>query len=306
MKMMSKANRRNISGILLLNKPGGCTSNHILQKVKWMFNAKKAGHTGSLDPLATGMLPICFGDATKFSHYLLNADKSYDVSAQLGIKTNTADSTGEIMASVDSFDITEADLLTALEQFKGTTKQIPSMYSALKHQGIPLYKYARAGIDIARDARDISIKSLQLNAYDGKIFDLSVRCSKGTYIRNLVEDIGEVLGVGAHVTRLHRTYTSGFETDRMYSFDELECMIPEELDTCILPMDRSVEHLSFIELQPCELAALMQGKVIPWSNSVADERIVRLYDQQKAFWGLGKLDVSGTLKVKRLVNTATV
>ena len=289
-----------IDGILLVNKPPILTSNAVLQQVKRLFRAKKAGHTGSLDPLATGMLPVCFGEATKFCQYLLDADKCYEVTGLLGIKTNTADAMGEIVAQVDDFDISEAQLRAVLSEFLGSIKQVPSMFSALKHQGTPLYKLARAGIEIERKARDVSIHQLQLNDFDGRQIKLTVTCSKGTYIRNLVEDIGERLGVGAHVTQLHRCFTAGFETEPMYTLDELTAKSEEDQLLCLLPMDRAVQYLPKITLNPTEVHVLRQGKVIGDYDAKGLTGCIRLYENDAQFIGLGELQADG-LKVKRLL-----
>ena len=290
-----------VNGLLLVNKPRDLTSNAVLQQVKRLFRAKKAGHTGSLDPLATGMLPLCFGDATKFSQYLLDADKCYEVTGLLGIKTNTADAMGDEIARVDHFTITEETLLTALEAFKGPIQQLPSMFSALKHRGKPLYKYAREGIDIERNSREVFIHSLQLNAFDGRAFKLTVHCSKGTYIRNLVEDIGERLGVYAHVTELHRTYTAGLADEPMYPLDTLQNMSLEHLHQCLLPVERAVEYLPRLLLDDDAVFALRQGKTVPATFVSDSAQGVRLYDKNNQFIGLGEWESSGILKVKRLI-----
>src|SRR3990167_2002520 len=206
MKPILKAEYGSVDGILLLNKPLGLTSNAALQQVKRYYHAEKAGHTGSLDPLATGMLPICFGEATKFSQYVLLSDKTYLATGLLGTKTSTGDAEGEIIASIDKVNVSEDALLAVLKGFQGETLQLPSMFSALKHQGIPLYRYARKGIVIEREPRPIQIHELQLVGYDGKQFVIKVSCTKGTYIRNLIEDIGEKLGTFAYVNQLHRLY----------------------------------------------------------------------------------------------------
>jgi tRNA pseudouridine55 synthase len=292
-----------IDGILLLNKHQGLTSNSALQKVKRLIGAKKAGHTGSLDPLATGMLPICFGEATKICQYLLDADKCYETTGLLGIKTNTADSTGEVIAQVEDFCISEEQLNAVLLQHSGQIKQLPSMFSALKHKGTPLYRFAREGIEIERQARDVMISQLQLDDFDGKHISLTVACSKGTYIRNLVEDIGEALGVGAHVTRLHRLYTSGFEGMSMYTLDELQEMsIPQILD-CLIPMDKAVDYLSKIILSEEEVSIIRQGKILVSKMEVGEEEdCVRLYNEQSQFIGLGARQINGDLKAKRLLS----
>jgi len=297
-----KAAESSLDGIFLLNKSEGMSSNSALQKAKRLFGAKKAGHTGSLDPLATGMLPLCFGEATKICHYLLHADKCYETTGLLGIKTNTADSTGEVIAQVDEFSISEIELETILSQFRGHIQQVPSMFSALKHNGRPLYRYAREGVEIARKARDVVISGLRLDAFDGNNFSLTVSCSKGTYIRNLVEDIGEILRVGAHVTRLHRLYTSGFESMPMYTLEELQVMSLQQKQDCIIPMDKAVDYLSQVVLLDEEVVALQQGRILfnKINNEVTD--CVRLYNERSQFIGLGERAINGDLKAKRLLS----
>ncbi|WP_242602048.1 tRNA pseudouridine(55) synthase TruB [Legionella yabuuchiae] len=298
---MSKANKNRVNGILLLNKPQGYTSNYVLQKVKHLYNAKKAGHTGSLDPLATGMLPICFGEATKFSQYLLDADKGYEVVGQLGVKTTTADATGDVLNVCETLSISQSELLKALSQFKGRLKQIPSMFSALKHQGVPLYRLAREGKEVERKARDIVIHALDFNEFDGTFFKLTVRCSKGTYIRNLVEDIGEHLGVGAHVVSLHRTYTSGFEQDIMYPLDDLMNFDVDTLQSLLLPIDRAIDFLPKLQLNEDDVVALRQGKTIQY-NIMPESTLIRLYHPQLGFIGLGAFDQAKILRAKRLIS----
>lgn len=292
-----------VNGLLLVNKPRDLTSNAVLQQVKRMFRAKKAGHTGSLDPLATGMLPLCFGEATKFSQYLLDADKCYEVTGLLGIKTNTADSMGEEIARVDEFTVTDAALQSVLSEFLGPIKQIPSMFSALKHQGTPLYKFARKGIDIERKARDITIHQLQLNSFNGREFKLTVVCSKGTYIRNLVEDIGDRLGVGAHVTQLHRAYTAGLADETMYSLDELATKTSAGLLQCLMPVERAVDYLPSLVINDSEVQALRQGKTISELVAPLQQGCVRLYSHDAQFIGLGEWGASGVLSVKRLLGS---
>ena len=290
-----------LNGILLANKPQGLTSNALLQRIKHLLRAKKAGHTGSLDPLATGMLPLCFGEATKFCQYLLDADKCYEATGLLGIKTNTADALGEVIESCSSFNLTTAELEQALNQFRGKIKQIPSMFSALKHKGRPLYNYARAGITIERKAREITVHKLELLAFDGRQFDIRVSCSKGTYIRNLVEDIGNQLGVGAHLTKLHRINTAGLLTESMYTLTDLESKSQAELKDCLLPMDRALIHLPAFTLNTEEILALRQGKVLKKNDTREWEGCIRLYDEAGQFVGLGILDPLGNLAVRRLL-----
>lgn len=288
-----------IDGILLLNKAYGLTSNAVLQQVKRLFNAKKAGHTGSLDPMATGMLPLCFGEATKFSQYLLDADKCYEATGQLGIKTNTSDAMGEVISRTEGFNLSLKELEHVLSQFRGQLKQVPSMFSALKHHGKPLYKFAREGIEIPREARDIVIHHLKLNHFDGQQFSITVRCSKGTYIRNLIEDIGDKLGVGAHVTRLHRCYTAGFEDETMLTIEQLQDMSLEQLHATLLPVERAISYLPRIIVDSESASALHQGKMVNHNSDTLG--CVRIYENDTHFIGLGELQSSGILKVKRLL-----
>ena len=300
-----KSLKLSINGILLVNKPQGLTSNAVLQKVKRLFNAKKAGHTGSLDPLATGMLPICFGEATKFSQYLLDADKCYQVVGRLGSKTNTGDATGEIISNAIQVTTTQSELEAVLATFLGATQQVPTMFSALKHNGTPLYRLARAGIEVERAARTIVIDNLILNHFDGKDFDLTVTCSKGTYIRNLVEDIGEHLHVGAHVTVLHRAFTAGFAEDRMYALDELNTMTQEQLAHCLIPMDRAVINFPAYQVDDQMLTKLYYGQAVELQD-INLLGVVRLYSPSNDFIGLGDINESGVLVVRRLIGTDSI
>lgn len=306
--MMSKIEiKQTVNGILLLNKPQGLTSNAALQQVKRLFRAKKAGHTGSLDPLATGMLPICFGEATKFCQYLLEADKQYEAVGLLGVKTNTADACGEVTRVVNDVVVTQDDLLAVINQFSGLIKQTPSMFSALKHQGTPLYHYARKGVTIEREARLVTIHHLELTHFNGKEFAIKVCASKGTYIRNLIEDIGDKLGVGAHVTQLHRVHTAGFSAETMYTLDDLQSQLSTQLVACLLPMERAVSYLPVMVLNDEEVGILRQGKVLhnKW-DPMLKEGDIRLHDQASHFLGLGELQVSGLLKVKRLLSCEAI
>ena len=218
--------RRNVSGIILLDKPLGFTSNAALQKVRWLLNAEKAGHTGSLDPLATGVLPLCFGEATKFSQYLLDSDKGYETLAQLGKTTTTADAEGEVLQE-RPVTVGQADIEAVLPKFRGQISQIPPMYSALKRDGQPLYKLARAGEVVEREPRSVTIARLELLAFEGDTARLAVDCSKGTYIRTLVEDIGEQLGCGAYVAELRRTQAGPFTLAQTVTLEELEAVHAE-------------------------------------------------------------------------------
>lgn len=301
-QMSNVSSKQAIDGVLLVNKPQGLSSNAVLQRVKRLYHAEKAGHTGSLDPLATGMLPVCFGEATKFSQYALEDDKTYEATGLLGIKTTTADSMGEILTRVDAVSVTQERLQAVIQEFIGLTHQTPSMFSALKHKGTPLYKYARNGIDIERASREITIKELLLLHFDGQQFKIRVSCSKGTYIRNLVEDIGDKLGTGAHVTQLHRLHTSGYSEYPMYSLELLQAANQAQLSACLLPMETTVRHFPSLQLTDEELINLRLGRVISPVNAATCTTEIRLYDSRGQFAGLGAFDESGAFKAKRLLS----
>lgn len=217
-------NKYNLSGFILLNKAKDITSNRALMQLKHLFNAAKAGHTGALDPLATGMLPICFGEATKFSQYLLESDKNYSVCAHLGVRTDSSDSDGNIIEQ-HPIECSLPQILVAVAGFKGKQQQIPTMFSALKHNGKPLYEYARQGITIERDARDIEIYAIDFISYEEPFLRLNISCSKGTYIRTIIDDLGQKLGCGAHVCELHRTKVAGFESSEMLDFEQISQLV---------------------------------------------------------------------------------
>jgi tRNA pseudouridine55 synthase len=285
-------------GILLLNKPQGLSSNAALQRVKRLFSIKKAGHTGSLDPLATGMLPLCFGEATKIAQYLLNADKCYQVVGRLGQTTDTGDAMGVVTHETDA-KCTQEELLKILPTLMGETAQRPPMYSALKHQGKPLYTYARKGVDIARAERAIHISQLDCTAFHFPHVELTVRCSKGTYIRSLIETIGERLGLGAHVTQLHRVYTAGFENMRMYTLDELADFNVEERMACLLPISRAIIQFPVLTLTAEQIQSLRQGKILSNINHHKSQ-LVQLHTCDGVYVGIGECREDHTLIAKRL------
>ena len=218
--MQYKRPKKNISGVLLLDKPLGFSSNQALQKVKWLLQAAKAGHTGTLDPLATGLLPLCFGEATKFAHYLTDADKTYFATIKLGITTNTGDAEGEVL-STKAVNVTQAQFEQACSQFVGEISQIPPMYSALKFEGKAMYEYARAGVEVERKSRLITIHQITQNAFEQDVASITVTCSKGTYIRTLAEDIGNLLGCGAHLIGLRRTATANYQIAQSMTIEQL-------------------------------------------------------------------------------------
>lgn len=301
--MGRKRKGRAINGILLLDKPTGGSSNQILQKVRWLFKAAKAGHTGALDPLASGMLPICLGEATKFSQFLLDADKTYEVTMHLGIRTTTSDADGEVVET-KSVDVSEQEVRQTCSGFLGKSKQIPSMFSALKHQGKPLYHYARQGITIEREARDITLFELDITRIDMPCVDMRVRCSKGTYIRSLVDDIGQLLGCGAYVTRLHRTQVADYPTGNMISLDdlvELQSSLEEAefapLDSLLLPMDTAVLSLPALTLNTQQQHRFEHGQSVVGDSeaSLTLNAMYRVYgesDEKPVFLGVGEGVVS--------------
>lgn len=296
---------RELNGILLLDKPIGITSNKALQTVKNLYFAQKAGHTGSLDPLATGMLPICFGETTKFSQFLLDADKQYTVTAQLGERTTTCDSEGEVIETKEASHIGMADIENVLPQFRGDIQQIPSMFSALKHNGQPLYKLARQGIEVERKARDITIFQLTLLSYADQRLHLQVHCSKGTYIRNLVDDIGQALGCGAHVIELRRTQVASFASEQMVSMQTLAALREEEafteLDDFILPLNSIAQGMPHLQVTSAAAFRLLQGQVVDDAIIETPGLFCLLREQQ--FIGIGEVDDVGHLRAKRMIKS---
>jgi tRNA pseudouridine55 synthase len=294
-----------VHGILLLDKPHGITSNAALQRAKRLFKAKKAGHTGSLDPIATGMLPLCFGEATKFSQFLLEADKTYHVVAKLGIQTTTGDSEGDIVAQKPVIDIHAGLVQQVMQEFLGTTEQIPPMYSAIKYQGKPLYELARRGIEIARKARQITIHHLTLESMSHDEFTFSVHCSKGTYVRTLVEDIGHKLGCGAHVTALRRVSVAPYGNAITYTLSVLEA-IAEHRDlpgllACLLPVETAVQVYPAITLSTATAFYLRTGQAVR-ANFPIDSSLVRLLSEEAKFLGVGEVLTDGRVKPHRLVS----
>lgn len=305
---MSLQNKRDINGIFLLNKALNISSNTALQQVKRLYCAKKAGHTGSLDPLATGILPLCFGEATKFSQYLLDADKIYTVWGRLGCTTITGDAEGEIIAIENAPVITQIQFEEALKAFLGNIEQVPPMYSALKKDGVPLYKLARQGQEIERKARNITIMDIHLKKYAYPDFEITVCCSKGTYIRTLVEDIGKFLHSGAYLLNLRRDKAGPFSIDKSFTIEELTTYSteknPEFLDALLLPPDIAVSHLSALHLSEQHTTMIQQGKEIHL-DAIIDkdtEKLVRLYHADNhTFLGLGNITQNGKLCAHRLM-----
>ena len=303
--MQFKRTKRLINGVLLIDKPLGFSSNQALQKVKWLYQAAKAGHTGTLDPLATGLLPICLGEATKFAQYVTNADKTYVATIKFGATTTTGDVEGAVL-NTSEVNFTRPQLDLACQQFIGEISQLPPMYSALKHEGRSLYEYARAGVEIERQPRLITIQSINVSTYETDVAQVSVVCSKGTYIRTLAEDIGTALGCGAHLIGLRRTETAGYLMQDAVTIEQLEAMTNEAREALLLPVDSAIESLPKIILNADAAFFIKQGQAV-WQagNTRIDINAgcdLRLYDEANNFFGLGFLHNDGKIAPKRLVN----
>lgn len=308
--MARRRKGRPIDGVILLDKPTGISSNDALQKVKRIYFAEKAGHTGALDPLATGMLPICLGEATKFSQFLLDSDKRYTVVAKLGERTNTSDSDGDVI-STRPVDVERSRLLESIASFRGETQQIPSMFSALKYQGKPLYEYAREGIDVPRESRPITVYEIELLRFENDEIEMDIHCSKGTYIRTIVDDLGEMLGCGAHVIKLRRTAVAKYPYERMVTLEQLESLLedarkkeiaPKELlDPLLLPMDSAVQELPEVNVIPALADMLLHGQPVQVLGVSAQDMVRLTAGEEKTFLGVGQMDDDGRIAPKRLV-----
>ncbi|OJT40075.1 tRNA pseudouridine(55) synthase TruB [Serratia plymuthica] len=309
---MSRPRRRgrDIHGVLLLDKPQGLSSNDALQKVKRLYNANRAGHTGALDPLATGMLPICLGEATKFSQFLLDSDKRYRVIAKLGQRTDTSDADGQIVQE-RPVNFTQAQLDAALDSFRGDIKQVPSMYSALKYQGKKLYEYARQGIEVPREARSITVYELQFIRWEGDELELEIHCSKGTYIRTITDDLGELLGCGAHVIYLRRLQVATYPIERMVTLEQLNALLEqaqtqeiapgELLDPLLMPMDSPVENYPEVNLLPVVAGYVKQGQPVQVAGAPASGMVRMTEGEERKFIGVGDIADDGRVAPRRLV-----
>lgn len=271
-KTQFRSKWRSIDGVLLFDKPLELSSNDALQKVRRLFQAEKAGHTGTLDPLATGLLPVCFGEATKYSNALLDADKSYTALLRLGQTTATGDAEGEIIAQLP-VNFNQSELDSVLEKFRGEIEQLPPMYSALKHQGKPLYEYIREGITIDRALRAVVIHELVVNRWAGNEMEISVRCSKGTYVRTLAEDIGAALGCGAHLIGLRRTAIAHFKLSDGYTLQQLAEMSEAERDACVLPLVSLMPDMPQLLLDEVQIKRLAQGQRLGLDTGLPDGKI---------------------------------
>ncbi len=302
---------RKLDGILLLDKALGLSSNAALQDVKRLYRARKAGHTGSLDPLASGMLPICFGEATKLSGFLLDADKTYWVQARLGEKSSTGDAEGEITDRKPFDHLTATKIESAIADFHGEQDQIPPMYSAVKHEGKRLYELAREGIEVERKARKINIFELVMTRFKGDTLEMQLRCSKGTYVRTLVEDIAIALGTEAHVTALRRLHVGPFQTADMTSFVDLEALFKKDpdidiparqalIDAKLLPIDSALGHWPEVVLDKDSAYYLQKGQAVQVAKAPTSG-LVRIYDDVRAFLGVGEVLDDGRIGPRRMM-----
>ena len=299
-----KRKGRNVQGILLLDKPCGITSNDTLQHVKKLYKAAKVGHTGSLDKTATGLLPLCFGEATKFSSFLLDADKKYIANCKLGSETTTGDAAGELTSEQVVPELSEEKLEEVFDFFRGEIQQIPPMYSALKQNGQRLYELAYQGIEVERPPRPVTIYKLQLLEQQAEEISIEVHCSKGTYIRTLAEDIGRKLGCGAHISKLRRVASGPFTEEGMITIDELENLATEgtqELDKRLLNIDALLQGIPAVELIDSVAYYLCQGQpvIVPRAPT---EGMLRLYNEAQVFLGVGEVLDDGRIAPKRLVS----
>lgn len=301
-------NARLVNGILLFDKPTGVSSHSAMIQVRDLFRAKKAGHAGNLDLLASGMLPLCLGETTKISSYLLESDKEYIAVARLGQNTATGDAESDIILERDIPELTSDKLPETLSSFEGPQEQIPPMHSAVKHAGKPLYKLARMGVEIERKIRQINIRSIEIISVDLPTVTLRVRCSKGTFIRTLVEDIGETLGCGAHLANLHRSVVSPFDDARMWSLEEIidkhAVDGPEGLDELLLPSDFALRHLEIVHFDKDQSDFFVAGGFLspqPERNIVSGQ-LVRIYNSSQNFLGLAQLNENNELRAKRVFN----
>lgn len=302
MKQPRKPPRRRVDGVLLLDKPPGMTSNAALQKAKWLLNAAKAGHTGTLDPMATGLLPLCFGEATKFAGELLTADKHYTATIRLGVRTDTADAEGQVLET-RPVAVTREQVEAVLARFRGDIQQVPPMHSALKRDGRPLYEYARRGIAVERTPRDVTIYAIDLGFFEENTINFGVDCSKGTYIRVLAQDIGDALGCGGHLTALRRTRIGSLHLENAITLDALEALSPAERDGLLQPTDALLANLPRLELGGEATLRFGHGQTVRVGQEGLAGRL-RIYAADGRFIGLGRAEPDGLVVPARLVAAA--
>jgi len=297
--LIKKTSKQDINGLLIIDKPLGFSSNQVLSKIKWLYNPKKVGHTGTLDPLATGLLPVCLGEATKFSSYLFDANKTYEAKIKLGFTSPTGDGEGALTdLNIDTFP-NKAEAVDALKSFEGAIEQTPPMHSALKHNGKPLYQYAREGIEIPRKKRTVTIFSIKLIDLKKDELLLEIDCSKGTYIRTLAEDIGKKLNVGGYLIGLKRTVVGSLSINDAISLDSIEESSVEDRFKFINPIDGFLNNFDSLIVNNNEANAIKDGKIVYKKEAL--DSIYRLYTQENIFIGLAEGDANGNLKVKRLM-----
>lgn len=299
----AKRDRLDVHGILLLDKPVGLTSNQALQQAKRLLKARKAGHTGSLDPLASGLLPLCFGEATKVSRFLLEADKTYVAEFRLGTSTATGDSEGEVL---ETRPVTAGrrDIERAIERFTGTIEQIPPMYSAIKQGGEPLYKLARAGIVTEREPRTVTVYGYQVQGLEGDRLSVEIRCSKGTYVRSLAHDLGELLGCGAHVAKLRRTAMGGFTVEQTITLAAFEALPdPQARAACLVPADLALQAVPAVTISSHAAYYFCQGQPVA-ARPLPPAGWLRIYQEGGRFLGLAEVDDDGRAAPRRLLHTA--
>lgn len=305
MEQQSRRKGRNVNGIVVLDKAQGLSSNAALQQVKRLYEANKAGHTGSLDPLATGVLPLCLGEATKVSQFLLDSDKKYRARIKLGERTDSGDSAGAVIQRSDSASVSRQAVENALEQFRGTISQVPPMYSALKVDGVPLYKLARKGKEVERESRQITIYSIELTLFEDSEIELEVACSKGTYIRTIADDLGQILGCGAHIVALRRTQAGVFTeqdcVNREFLESEKERAGLEAIDQLLIPMDEAIDDLPVVVLPSLTALCIRNGQSV-LVRHLPEAGLVRLYDEEQ-FIGIGCIDDDGKVAPRRLIAT---
>jgi tRNA pseudouridine55 synthase len=296
---------RNINGIVVLDKAEGLTSNAALQQVKRLFEANKAGHTGSLDPLATGVLPLCLGEATKVSQFLLDSDKKYRARIRLGIRTDSGDCQGNVIERHEAVQVTRRTVERALKRFEGDITQVPPMYSALKVDGVPLYKMARRGETVEREPRQVTVYSIELTAFDERELEVEIACSKGTYMRTIADDLGQVLGCGAHIIALRRTQAGVFTETDCVTREALETEKEQTglpgIDRHLIPMDEAIGDLPEVVL-PNETASYVKNGQAVLVRHLPEEGLVRLYDEEQ-FIGIGCIDDDGKVAPRRLIVT---
>ncbi|GHA08487.1 tRNA pseudouridine synthase B [Arenicella chitinivorans] len=293
--MQYRSKKRDIHGVILLDKPTGMSSNKALQRVKSRFQARKAGHTGSLDPLATGLLPICLGQATKVCEYFLHSHKRYSTVIKLGVITDTWDADGEVLET-HMVNVSDQVLQASLEQFRGQIQQVPPMFSALKKNGQPLYKLARRGEEIERESRTMTVHALHAERLDHDLVRLDVHCSSGFYIRSLAYDLGQILGCGAHVTELRRTESKGISVRDALSLDQIE---QADLADILLPIDTLLQDFPSVQLSAAQIESLRQGRPTS-AGELTTSALSRFVAQDGALFAVGEVLANGILKTHKM------